>query len=86
MTRLDLSLRHAGVDHIEKSHIGPVRVNDSWAIAHEIFALYEYVGKTFLGPAAEKIQAEAKVEGDKAKVEADHARNTVDKKLDSLPK
>ncbi len=86
MTRLKLALKHAGVLEVEKSHLGSVRLDDSWSMAREVCALYYYVGKTFLLPAAEKLKDEAKVEADKAGVEAEKARANVDKDLDKLPK
>jgi hypothetical protein len=86
MTRMKLALEHAGVTDIKKSHLGSVRLHDSWAIAREVFALYAYVGKTFILPAAEKIKEEASSEADKASVEAEKAKDSVNKKLDSLPK
>jgi uncharacterized SAM-binding protein YcdF (DUF218 family) len=86
MTRLELALKHAGVTQIAKSHVGSVHLTDSWSIAGEVFSLYAYVGKTFLLPAAEKIKQEAKTEADKAGVEAEKAKDTVNRNLDSLPK
>ncbi len=86
MTRLKLALSHEGVVAIQKSHIGTARKEDALAIGHEVVALYDYIGKTFLLPAAEKIKQEAKVGADKAKDDAEKAKDKVDKSLNSLPK
>jgi uncharacterized SAM-binding protein YcdF (DUF218 family) len=86
MSRLKLALLHAGVADIKKSHLGKARLQDALPIAHEVFALYDYIGRTFLWPAAEKIKDEAITASDKAKVEAEKAKDTVNRNLDSLPK
>ncbi len=86
MSRIKLALLHAGVSSIAKSHVGSAQVQDAWPIACEVVALYGYLGHTFLLPAAEKIKEEATTEADKAKVEAQKAKESVDKKLDTLPK
>jgi vancomycin permeability regulator SanA len=86
MSRLKLALLHSGVRDIKKSHVGEARVNDAVPVAREVLALYTYVWRTFLMPAAEKIKKEATTEADKAKVEAEKAKENVDKKLDTLPK
>ena len=86
MSLLKLALLHAGVADIKKAHAGTVRWEDAVPIAHEVYALYDYVGRTFLLPAAKKIKEEAATEAHKATIEAEKARNTVDKSLDSLPK
>ena len=86
MTRLKLALGHEGITEIRKSHIGELRKEDALAIAYEVVALYDYVGKTFLLPAAEKIKQEAKVGADKAKEDAEKAKDHVDKGLNSLSK
>jgi vancomycin permeability regulator SanA len=86
VSRLKLALLHAGVPDIKKTHIGSVRKEDALPIAREVIALYDYVGRTFLLPAAKKIKDEAATAGDKAKVEAQKAKDTVNKGLDTLPK
>jgi len=86
MSRLKLALLHAGVSDLRKTHVGTVHAADALPIAEEVFALYAYVGRTFLLPAAEQVKQEATTEAEKAKVEAEKAQNTVNKGLDSLPK
>jgi uncharacterized SAM-binding protein YcdF (DUF218 family) len=85
MTRFKLALLHSGVSNLAKSHVGSVRIADALPIGHEVLALYSYIGRTFLMPAAEKIKKEATTEADKAQEEAQKAKKSVDKDLDSLP-
>jgi uncharacterized SAM-binding protein YcdF (DUF218 family) len=86
MTRLKLALLHAGVSNVAKSHVGTAGLGDAWPIVCEVGALYQYIFRTYLMPAAEKFKDEASSAADKASQEAGKARNEVDKKLDSLPK
>jgi vancomycin permeability regulator SanA len=86
ITRLKIALNHEGVGEIHKSHLGQAQVGDVVAIGREVVALYDYVGRTFLLPAAEKIRQEAKVGADKAKEDAQKAKDRINKDLDSLPK
>jgi uncharacterized SAM-binding protein YcdF (DUF218 family) len=85
-TRLKLALLHAGISDIKKTHVGTVRKEDAVPILQEVVALYEFVGRTFLLPAAKKIKEEAATEADKAKIQAEKAKDNVNKGLDSLPK
>ena len=86
VTRTKLALSHEGVAEIQKAHVGKLRKEDAWRIGREVVALYEYVGKIYLLPAAEKVKKEAHVGVDKAKADAEQAKKKVDKSLDSMTK
>jgi len=86
VTRIKLALSHEGVGDIEKAHVGKLEREDVLKIGHEVVALCDYVGHVYLLPAAEKAKEEAKVGMDKASVEAQKAKEKVDKSLDSLAK
>jgi vancomycin permeability regulator SanA len=86
MTRLKLALSHEGVKDIFNMHTGALVKEDAFAIGREVLAFYDYVGRTFLLPAAQKAKEEVKVGADKAKVEAEKAKDDVDKKIDNLKK
>jgi hypothetical protein len=86
VTRLKLALTHEGVAKIEKAHVGKLRKEDAFKIGREVVALYDYIGKIYLLPAAEKVQKEAQVGMDKAKTDAQTAKEKVDKSLDSMVK
>ena len=86
VTRTKLALYHEGVPTIEKAHVGKFDKTDAWNIGREVVALYAYIGKVYLFPAAEKAKEEAQVGLEKAKVEAEQAKQKVDKSLDSMSK
>jgi uncharacterized SAM-binding protein YcdF (DUF218 family) len=86
MTRLKLALEHEGMADILKAHVGKFQKEDVWNIGREVAALYEYLGKYYIMPEAEKVKAEAKIGADKAGVEAEKAKKSVDKSLDNMPK
>jgi uncharacterized SAM-binding protein YcdF (DUF218 family) len=86
MTRMKLALHHDGVTEIEKAHVGNLQKQDAWEINREVVALYDYIGKFYLLPAAEKLKKEAQVGIDKFKANAEKAKEKVDKKFDSLSK
>lgn len=97
ITRMKLSLQHAGIHQVEQTHVGVVGKNDAFMVAREVAALYYYLGRFYLIPAAEKAQAEAKidgqkvkqeaaVDGEKAKEEADKLKEKANQELDSLHK
>jgi uncharacterized SAM-binding protein YcdF (DUF218 family) len=86
MSRLKLMLLHVGVNDIRKAHLGSLSAQDAVPIACEVLALYEYVGRTYLMPAAKKIKEEAVTASDKAKSEAERAKDSVNRGLDALPK
>ena len=86
MTRTKLALHHEGVAEIQKAHVGKLQKEDALKIGREVVALYDYVGKVYLLPAAEKVKEEAKVGMDKAKVDAEQAKKKVDKSFDGLSK
>jgi len=86
MTRMKLALNHEGITEIQKAHVGTLRKEDAWNIGREVVALYEYIGRTYLLPAAEKVKKEAQVEMDKAKTDAEQTKDKVDKSLDSMAK
>ncbi len=86
ITRLKLALMHEGVKDVQSVHVGTVNKDDTGKILGSVFELYQYVGKVYLLPEAEEVKKEATVGMDKAKVEAEHAKDKVDKGLDNLPK
>jgi uncharacterized SAM-binding protein YcdF (DUF218 family) len=86
MTRTKMALNHEGVMEVLKAHVGTAQSGDAAKIGVEVVALYSYVGKVYLLPTAQKVQAEAKVGMDKASSEAHQAKQNVDKDLDSLVK
>lgn len=86
MTRTKLALVHAGITEVGKAHVGKLRKEDAWKIGREVVALYDYVGKVYLFPAAEMIKKEAQVGMDKASVDAEKARDSVSKGLDNMTK
>ena len=86
MTRLKLVLNHEGVADIEKSHVGTLRKEDALKIGREVVALCNYVGHVYLLPAAEKAKEEAQVGLDKASVDAQQAKDKVNKSLDDMAK
>ena len=86
VTRTKLALVHEGIADIQKAHVGKLRKEDAWKIGREVVALYDYVGKIYLLPAAEKVKKEALVGLDKAKADAEKVKEKIDKSLDSLPK
>lgn len=86
ITRLKLGLKHEGVVNIENDHIGGLRKEDAVPIGRSVVTLYGYVGRVYLMPAAETVQKEAKIGMDKASADAEHAKEKVDKGLDSLAK
>jgi vancomycin permeability regulator SanA len=86
VTRVKLALVHEGVSQIGKAHVGKLRKEDAFKIGREVVALYDYVGKIYLLPAAEKAKEEAQVGMDKAKVDGEQAQKKVDKSLDNMAK
>jgi uncharacterized SAM-binding protein YcdF (DUF218 family) len=85
VTRLKLALGHEGVKNVQSVHVGTVTKDDAFKIIDSVVALYQYVGKVYLLPEAEEGKKEAESGLDKAKVEADHAKDKVDKGLNNLP-
>ena len=86
VTRVKLALYHEGVPTIEKAHVGKFDKVDAWNIGREVVAFYVYIGKVYLSPAAEKAKEEAQVGLEKAKIDAEAAKQKVDKSLDSMSK
>ncbi len=86
ITRTKLALRHEQVTELDTAHAGALRKQDAFPIGREVVALYAYLGKYYLLPAAAKARDEAKTGLDQAKVEAEKAKTSVDKKLDNLGK
>ena len=86
ITRFKVALGHEGVKHVQTVHVGTVTKDDTFRIFNSVVGLYQYVGKVYLLPEAEEVKKEAESGMDKAKVEADHAKDKVDKGLDNLPK
>ena len=54
ITRTRLALNHEGITEIQKAHVGTLRKEDALKIGREVVALFAYVGKVYLLPAAEK--------------------------------
>ena len=86
VTRTKLALRHEGVSEIKQTHVGFLRKEDAAKIGREVVALYDYIGKLYLLPGAKKVEAEAEVGLEKAKVDAESAKKTVDQRIDSMAK
>jgi uncharacterized SAM-binding protein YcdF (DUF218 family) len=86
ITRAQLALDHEGVAEIDKAHVGKLQKEDALKIGREVVALYAFIGKVYLLPAAEKAKDEAKVGMDKASSDAEKAKDSVDKSLDGLAK
>ncbi len=86
VTRTKLALSHEGVLEVDKVHVGALRKEDAWRIGREVVALYKYVGTVYLLPAAEKARTEAQVGMDKAKIDAEQAKQKVNKSLDNMAK
>ena len=95
VTRLKLSLQHAGIHDVEQAHVGTVTKEDGFMVAREVAALYYYLGRFYLIPAAQQAQVEAKaegqvikqdaaVEGEKAKEEADKLKQKVNEDIESM--
>ena len=86
VTRVKLALFHEGVTVVQKAHVGKFQKEDAWEIGREIVALYDYVGRFYVLPTAEKVKEEAAVAIDKAKVDAGQAKSKVNNGLDSMSK
>ena len=97
ITRAKLALQHAGIHNVEQEHVGVVSPDDAAMVAREVVALYYYLGRYYLIPAAEKarveaqvdakkIQQEASEDGQKAKDAANKAKDKANQDLDSLRK
>jgi vancomycin permeability regulator SanA len=81
-----LALVHENITQIGKAHVGKLQKEDALNIGREAVAFYAYVGKVYLMPAAEKVKQEAQVGIEKAKVDADQAKDRVNKGLDNMSK
>jgi vancomycin permeability regulator SanA len=97
ITRTKLALQHAGIHDVEQAHVGVVTKDDAFMVAREVVALYYYLGRFYLIPAAEKakdeaqvdagkIQQEAREDTQKAKDEAAKAKEKANQEIDSLRK
>ncbi len=86
LARTTLELQHFGVQSIEKARVGTLQKNDVLPIGEEVLALYQFLGTTYLLPEAKKVEQEAVVGVDKAKVEAEKAKESVDQRLNSMAK
>jgi len=86
MTRPKLALNHEGITEIQKAHVGKLQKEDAWKIGREVVALYDYVGKVYLLPAAQKAKEEAQTGLDKAKADAQKAKDKVNNGLDNMAK
>ena len=97
ITRLKLALQHAGIHDVEQMHVGVVNKEDAFMLGREVVALFDYLARFYLIPAAEKAGQEAQVAGKeiqkdaqagsaKAHDEAEKAKQKVNDGLDSLKK
>jgi hypothetical protein len=86
VARLKLALEHEGIKDVQKVHVGSVRKEDTVKIANSVVALYGYIGHVYLLPEALQVKKEAQVGVDKASVDAEKAKDKVNKDLDSLAK
>jgi len=86
VTREKLALTHEGIEEIQKAHAGKLQKEDAVKISQEVIALYDYVGKVYVMPTAEKVKKEAQVGMDKANADATEAKKSVNKGLDGLAK
>jgi uncharacterized SAM-binding protein YcdF (DUF218 family) len=86
VTGTKIALVHEGIKQVGNAHVGRFQKEDAVKIGRATVALCEYVGKVYLLPAAEKAKEEAQVGIDKVKVEAEKAKEKVDKSLDSMAK
>jgi uncharacterized SAM-binding protein YcdF (DUF218 family) len=86
MTRIKLALTHEGVEDVEKAHVGMLQKEDALKIGEAVASLCDYVGHVYLLPAAEKAKEEAQVGLDKASVDAQQAKDKVNKSLDNMAK
>lgn len=86
ITPVKLALVHENVVQIGKIHGGTLQKEDVEMIGREIVNLGEFVGTVYLIPAAEKAKQEAQAGLEKATMEAQQAKASVDKKLDSMSK
>jgi vancomycin permeability regulator SanA len=85
MTRMKLALKYEGITEVDKAHVGTFQKKDALEVGHEVVALYDYVAREYLLPAAEKVKEEAQVGMDKAKTDAAKAKARVNKGFDTLP-
>ena len=86
VTRTKLELLHEGITDVQKAHVGKLHKADAMKIGREVVALYDFVAKDYLLPAAEKAREEAQVGIEKAKANADQAKKKMDKGLDNMSK
>ena len=68
ITRAKLALKHAGVTTLSQGHAGSLNPGDIYFIGREVVGVYDYLGKWYLRPAAEKAEAQASIDAQKAKV------------------
>jgi uncharacterized SAM-binding protein YcdF (DUF218 family) len=86
MTLTKLALSHEGTLEVGKAHVGKLQTGDALKIGRQVVALYEYLGKYYFLPEAEKVRKEAQAGMDKASVDAENAKKKVDKSIDNLSK
>ena len=81
-----LALAHEGMRQIGKAHVGKLDKDDAVKILRQVVAIYHFVGTVYLVPAAEKAKEEAKIGMDKASIDAEKARDSVNKGLNNMSK
>ena len=86
ITRAKLALYHAGVTDIEQAHVGVVTKDDIPMVAREVVALYYYIGRFYLTPAAEKAKEQAAVESQKIEESAQKMRDKANQELENMHK
>ncbi len=86
ITGLRLSLQHAGIAYVQRVHVGSVHKEDVVKIGQSVFAVCQFVSKVYVMPEAEEVKKEAQVGMAQASVDAEKAKDKMNKGLDSLAK
>ena len=83
---IKIALIHENLRQIGKAHVGTLRKEDLIDIGRGVVELCQFVGTFYVLPAAEKAKEETQAGLAKATVEAQQARDNMDKKLNSMSK
>jgi len=79
LTRMKMTLKHAGIRETEQAHVGEWQRADGMDVLREDVAIYGDLYHWVVLPTAVKVNTQATIEAQKAK-------ETLDKKIDSLKK
>lgn len=82
ITRTKMALQHAGIIQVSQVHVGTATRADIYTIAREVVALYYYLVKDYVEPAAAKAVVQAADEAQKLKGQI---QSEADKTKDSEP-